>query len=242
MRADPQLPPCWPQGRALRTGEVNVLHLRLDHGAQLAALKSTLSEVERGRARAFADERLQTRYACGRGLVRTVLGRLLCIPPAEVSLTSADNGKPKLAHPVPIRFNLSHSGDIALLALTRSADVGVDLEHPSEPEDELLEQALTARERAHVEALPAPLRARAFARLWVRKEALLKAAGCGLREDPAALEVPTRAVTEPVKVAVRGQSRLWLMDLPGAGGYVAAVATEVRPAAVRYWQFGPGPL
>jgi 4'-phosphopantetheinyl transferase len=204
-----------------------------------------LSEAERARARAFADDRLRGRYVCGRGQLRVVLGRLLGLPAAEVPLTRADDGKPRLAHPSPLRFNLSHCGDVALLALATAAEIGVDLERPCDPERELLADALTAGERDYVLSLAAPLRASAFARLWVRKEALLKAAGCGLLEHPTTFDVPTDVLVEPMEIVVRlqalGETRLWLVDLPSVSGCVAALASGVRPVTVRHDQLRVGP-
>src|SRR6185295_15890681 len=94
-------------------------------------------------------------------------------------------GKPELAHeggPAALRFNLSHGGDLALIALARGRELGVDIEPLRALSDEarLARRVLSPREADAFAALPPDERAAALLRCWTRKEALLKANGCGI--------------------------------------------------------------
>src|SRR5205085_12251591 len=88
-------------------------------------------------------------------------------------------------------FNLAHSGEIALVAVTRDHDVGVDVERVRPDADRwaLVDHALTAPERHELQRIAPTARAYAFLSMWARKEALLKAAGVGLGVEPALIEL-----------------------------------------------------
>jgi 4'-phosphopantetheinyl transferase len=114
--------------------------------------------------------------------MRQLLAKYLNCPPASLSYASGEFQKPFLAFE-DLRFNLSHSNNLALLAVTRCSDIGVDVEcctaHPSAlPIDQL-----SAPEQAFLRALPAEQVREAFFTIWTRKEALLKALGLGLHGD-----------------------------------------------------------
>ncbi|MCF6476640.1 4'-phosphopantetheinyl transferase superfamily protein, partial [Nonomuraea sp. MG754425] len=128
----------------------------------------------------------------------------------------------------PLHTSTSHSADRVTVALTTDGPIGIDVEAvPDEPVDGMARCALTARERALLEKIPPEERYEAFAKLWVRKEAALKATGLGLRISP--LKVEVSGPDEPP--ALLG----WPLDIPPENvrfqplspgpGYVATVAT-----------------
>src|SRR5207245_1715236 len=112
----------------LRSGEVHVWRVPLSENdpEQLGAL---LSRDEWIRAERFHFERDRARFICGRGLLRTILGRYLNTDPRDLTFVEGPYGKPELTGiPSSLRFNLSHSDDLMLLAVTHARAVGVDLE------------------------------------------------------------------------------------------------------------------
>ncbi len=154
----------------------------------------TLSEAERERGAAFHFEKDRRKYAVGRGLLRRVLGHYLDCDPAGIRIVPDDRGKPRLDDPkvTDLDFNLSHSGERVLFAITGGIPVGVDLEAISR-ETNLPECARTicsAEELPRFRALPAAELPRALLRLWTAKEAFLKAIGTGLHVAPDRLEIP----------------------------------------------------
>lgn len=147
------------------------------------------------------------------GQARTALARLL----NHRELQRDANGKPFVAGGP--HFNLSHSGELALIAICPDAPVGVDLEAPRRLRnpDGLARRMCTPRELAHVQSGGDLLR------LWVRKEAVAKAHGGGLTVALSGLDV-----LDPV---VQADGHQWLVhDLPDpAPGYVAAVSWPAAP-------------
>lgn len=118
----------------------------------------------------------------GRAL-REVLARYLDEEPAGIELRRSEHGKPAPADPSsPLRFNLSHSGDLALVAVALGREVGVDLERIDRGRDamRLAERALDPAAVAAVRAAPPDERAPAFHQAWARREAIAKCLGTGL--------------------------------------------------------------
>src|SRR5262249_4694628 len=111
---------------------VHVWATNLDVSATaLQASAQMLSSNESERASRFHFERDRNRYIAGRGLLRTVLGKYLHMPSAEVPLVYGPNGKPLLQTDInrpTIHFNLAHSQNLALLAVTYAGQIGIDVE------------------------------------------------------------------------------------------------------------------
>lgn len=195
--------------------------------ATVATLSRVLSgrETERaGRCRFEADHR---RYVIAHGALRVILAGYLDVPPEELRLERGRHGKPRLADSPDLRFNLSHSGELALVAVTRDAEVGVDVDRPRPglPVEPFAERFFPAPDARFVAAAAVPAeRAERFLRLWTRKEAVVKAAGARLTQGLALPVIPgtgTDVVRDP-----SGQIRgVWsVRDLPVPGGYLAAMA------------------
>jgi phosphopantetheinyl transferase len=151
-------------------------------------------------------------------------------------------GKPELAA-VPLQFNVSHSGDWALIAVTQAPRVGVDLEclRPLDDVDALARTSLSARELAVYHDLPRVERHQAFFNAWTRKEAVIKGSGTGLSRPLADCEV-TFAPGQPIQLlqvdgdrdAAAGWSLFALEPLPG---YLGAVAVERPDARLARWEW-----
>lgn len=143
-----------------------------------------LSPDEQERACRFHFERDRTRFTVARGKMRTILGGCIGVPADQVRFRSGVNGKPELADPSSgLHFNLSHSGDWAILAVA-GAPVGVDLEQIDMrvKAADLARRFFSVEDRAWLDQMKTQPEAlqRAFFRLWVTREAWLKATGDGL--------------------------------------------------------------
>jgi len=143
---------------------------------------------------------------------------------SAIELVRGEHGKPRLAwEPERLAFNLSHSGALALVAVSRGREVGVDVER-ERPDRDLLalaERALAPEEAAAVRDAPAEERSRAFHRLWTRHEARLKCLGVGLARQPTWPSPPVAVETLPIDP-----------------GYAAAVAVTGGAVPVRRWTLG----
>jgi 4'-phosphopantetheinyl transferase len=156
--------------------------------------------------------------------LRRLLALYLDEAPEEIGLARDERGKPRLAaEPERLAFNLSHSGELTLIAVSCGRDVGVDVER-LKPERELValaERALGPEEAAAVRSAGDPERTRLFYELWTRHEARLKCLGVGLAGTPTWPSAP---------VAVE--------NLPIDPGYAAALAVSGDPVPVRLWTLG----
>jgi 4'-phosphopantetheinyl transferase len=161
--------------------------------------------------------------AAGDALVR-VLALYLGEDPSAIELVRGEHGKPRLAtEPERLAFNLSHSDGLALVAVTRGREVGVDVEREKPERDlaALAERALGPEDAAAVRAGGEEERARLFYGLWARHEARLKCLGVGLGRPPA---------WPSPQVAVE--------SLPIDPGYAAAVAVTGGAVPLRGWTLG----
>jgi 4'-phosphopantetheinyl transferase len=232
--------------RRLRTGEIHVWRVPLDlSGPEDEALGGILSARERARALRFHFDRDRRRFVAGRGRLRQLLGGYLGVLPAEVELDERPGGKPCLrASAEDLRFNLSHSGGLALLAFGRGRELGVDLEREREvPEMEsIAERFFSPAEVAAWCALPEGMRRSAFFRCWTRKEAFLKAVGEGLARPLDSFDVTLRPDEAALLLRVEGEpaeARRWhLVDVEVPAGFQAALAVEgpLGPVSCREWE------
>ena len=146
-----------------------------------ARCRSVLDDAERARAAAFVSPRDEQRFVIGHGALRILAARELGTRPAGLAWAPGAHGKPELVPPWSgLHTSLSHSAELIAAACSASRPVGVDIQHLVPGLDTV---ALSARffppqEAAYVAAgRDAGIRAARFARLWARKEAVVKAAG-----------------------------------------------------------------
>jgi 4'-phosphopantetheinyl transferase len=180
--------------------------------------RDCLSGEEQFRAAAFRSREASERYVLTRALVRMVLSERLKAAPGDLQLGRTDAGKPTIHG---VHFNLSHSGDLIMLALNEQQDVGVDVERRrAVPRvDALVRRWLTAEERADLEEemIGGVERSESFLRVWSRKEARLKALGVGIAGAHAARAHEIECITLEPYFAQLPPSR-------DADGYVGALA------------------
>ena len=208
----------------------------------LEGLFHHLSPDEKERANKFKFEKHRNRYIAGRGVLRTILGQYLSVDPADLRFVYAENGKPTLAEEIAgagIHFNLAHTGELALLAVTRIGRIGVDVESVRSVKnvDELVARFFSSRENALFQKVPEENKPAAFFNLWTRKEALLKATGEGITRSLSLVEV-SFLPGEPARlVAISGdtmKAAQWsLRELSPATGYAAAVAIQLGTSNIQ---------
>jgi len=198
------------QPQPLRVGEVHLWRARLE---PTPALLETLSPGEWMRAGRFHFERDRDRYLATRGLVRTILAGYLLVEPHEIEFGTGLHGKPEIRTPgTLLRFNLSHSDDLMLLAVTHGRELGIDLEQMQEhlPFETLADHYFDPEEAWELRQLPRAQRAWKFYDVWTCTEARLKASGLGLAHGAQPLD----------------EDRWSLLKLAPAAGFTAALAVE----------------
>ena len=231
-----------PESPSLDAGQVHVWRICLDQGDELLhRFRRTLEPHEVERAGRFRFERLQRHFVASRGFLRYVLARYLSVKPDELRFSFNDYGKPSLAGEESLRFNLSHSHEVALLAVTRDAAVGVDVEHirADFASEEIAKRFFSRLEVETFNALPVDERVAAFFRCWARKEAYIKAIGKGLSQSLDRFDV-SLAPDEPAALlrADEDDSVSWTMsDIDVGSDYASALVVEHAPSQIRCWQF-----
>jgi len=233
---------------ALGEDEVHVWRVGLDRpDVDIAQLAAILSEEERARAARFRSKELRRRYTVARGVLRSILADYGGVPPEAIAFVYGSHGKPELACPAdaPLHFNLSYSQDLALVAATRIAPVGVDIEWTkrTRPIDQLVERFFAPGERRDYHSLAEDQRRLAFFHCWTRKEAFAKGLGRGLTLPLHAFEV-TLLPEEPAAVhAMEGdadEAKQWrIASLAPADDFVGAVAVRAHDWRLRRLVWSP---
>lgn len=212
---------------------VHVLCLNLaEQRAILAGGLETLDTHEMDRAARYASAWHGQRYACSRSLLRHVLGRFLQQAPADIVFNYGTNDKPTVDG---IDFSLSHCGDCLALAVSHGRRIGIDLENRIDYGDclEVARQCFSLRELTELAQGTDMLHA--FCAIWVRKEAVVKAAGRGL-DALQAFCTRDAVICLPDEQGLPAQ---WhVTRLPAPVGHHLALATEGGPARNRCFQLG----
>ncbi len=166
-------------------------------------LSGYLNEQERQRAAKFINPSHSDRWTVARGYLRAILSYYLNIKPAQITFSYNPQGKPELESEL-LRFNLSHSRDRAVYAISAKHPVGIDIEYVhAVAAGDLVDRFFSPAERAMFHALPAPIQQAAFFHAWTQKEAYLKATGTGLSTPLDRVEVsidprlPARIICAP---------------------------------------------
>ena len=175
--------------------QADITQERLDY------FRSLLSSEEQARAQRLKFEIHQKRFIISHGFKRSVLAKYLAIEPAHIQYQRGDKGKPSLLaadyNSQNLKFNLSHTQDIVLLAVTRDAELGVDIEYMDRKTDweAICQRFFTDPEQQALFSLAKEKQKSAFYQLWTRKEAYMKVLGSGLSLPPTGftLTVPPQS-------------------------------------------------
>ena len=228
---------------ALPRAEVHVWQVPMDDTSDVRALRLLLSHEEQRRADSFHTDGLRDRFVVARGWLRRVVAWYTFESPSGIRFETGEFGKPRLTSQstgAAVEFNLSHSGDLALIAVARDAAVGIDIEEwdPAINHLELAEQFFSASECDALRVTnPAELTA-GFFTIWTRKEAYLKATGHGitrrLRHFDVSLDLggPTRLLLAD-RMDPNATEKWAMADLTTAPSYSAAIVVETPLRGVR---------
>lgn len=235
-----------PTAPVLDDDEVHVWRALLDVAPQrVATLHYTLATDERERAERFRFPIDRARFIVARGLLRAIIARYLDQEPGAIMFQYSTAGKPSLRDEAGsgIRFNVSHTDDIALYAVTRFREVGVDIEgiRPDLASERIAERFFSPREVVTLRALRSELQYEAFFRCWTRKEAYVKARGTGITVALDQFDV-SLALDEPAMIlgsreAGAARHRWSLLHLTPGPGYVGAVALAGEIPTLTCWQW-----
>ena len=236
----------------LGADELHLWRVRLAQPAEVyRACLDTLTPDESEKAGRFRFDRHRQQFVIARGALRSVLGHYLDRPPGQLRFAYSPFGKPEVEGEEGrdcLRFNLSHAEGVALIALNRGREVGVDVEavHEEFPGMEIAERFFSDREVATLRAMPEGARAVAFFLYWTRKEAYIKALGEGLSHPLRQFSVSladgeSRVLAEPEGVA--REASTWVVKGVYLGAsHAAAVVFRGPFTDFRFRQWHPALL
>jgi 4'-phosphopantetheinyl transferase len=230
-----------PLSPSLETGIVHVWRVSLDQpDDKLDRFRRMLEPDELNRASRFHFEKHRHHFIVARGFLRSVVARYLEIRPEALRFSYGAYGKPGLASEHVLRFNLSHSHEVALLAVAHDAELGVDVEHirADFASEEIARRFFSRAEVEVFNALPKEEQVAAFFRCWTRKEAYIKAIGKGLSQALDAFDVTLAPDVEPALLRAEEDdvSRWLLRNVDVGEGYAGALAVERPVAEVRFFR------
>ena len=236
-----------PADLTLLRDEVHVWRASLDMPAsRVQDQQNTLSADELCRAERFRFKKDRQRYIVAHGLLRTILSHYLGIEPSLLRFSYSDYGKPSMV-PMPaqnvLQFNLSHSDGLALYAVARGREIGIDLErvHPIDDAESIAERFFSPQEKAVFRTLRPSQKQEAFYTCWTCKEAYIKARGEGLSmpldQFGVSLDPGKPAELLSIPGDQREPTRWSLQRLAPGSGYVAALAVEGHDWRLTCWQF-----
>ncbi|HEY5253618.1 MAG TPA: 4'-phosphopantetheinyl transferase superfamily protein [Acidobacteriaceae bacterium] len=225
----------WPYAKPVPQLETNSVHVwawELD-GLPLDSDWSVLSDEETARARRFVYPRDRDRYVCAHANMRTLLSGYIGIDAARINFTALAYGKPQFnlaPGAQPIHFNLTHSANLAALAVSRDYPLGIDVERIRPIDPDIAAHHFSPQELLILDRLPAPLWLAGFYRCWTSKEALLKGEGMGLNLPLDGFDVEVHPDRPAALIAVAPHTNIasaWtLLELKPAEDFVGTLAVH----------------
>lgn len=236
-----------PDSLTLPSDEIHVWRVVLGlPPAALEHMEIVLSDAERERASRFHHIQHRRAFIASHAALRRILSLYVDVEPGALRFRHSVHGKPSLdrspSEPL-IKFNLAHSHTMALVAVAREREVGVDLEwvRPELANMRVAEEFFSPAELERLHALRGSAQVRGFFNCWTRKEAYVKARGEGLSmplcEFDVSLEPGKPAELVSTRPDPQDVARWRLVDLSPGEGYVGAVAAEGQSWRVRCWQY-----
>jgi 4'-phosphopantetheinyl transferase len=220
-----------------RKDEVKIWQMDLDKlSHKLPYLYTILSADEKERAARYHFESGQRRFIIGRGVLRTILSRLINEYPVKIKFIYNEFGKPSLdksEHPeCDIKFNLAHSDSFMIAAFSKKREIGIDCELIREEYSDLniAKRFFSESEFEELTTLPFEMRSKAFFNCWTRKEAFIKATGKGISAGLNSFGVTVHP-DKPAKLTfVNGSpeevNKWYLSDIKVSDGLSATFAVE----------------
>jgi 4'-phosphopantetheinyl transferase len=233
-----------PSSLSLRPDEVHVWRIELEQPEEVfETLRPTLEPHELERASRFHFEKHRRHFIVGRGFMRRIISHYLSAKPEALTFAYGAYGKPALSGDLAssgLRFNMSHSHEVALFAVATERELGVDVEHIRSDfaSEDIARRFFSRREVETFNALPKAQQVAAFFRCWTRKEAYIKAIGRGLSQPLDGFDV-TLGPEEPAALLHADDddvSRWSFSNIEVGEGYAGALAVEGQDLELRCWQ------
>jgi 4'-phosphopantetheinyl transferase len=201
-----------------------------------------LSKDEIQRAERFHFPQHRLRFIIARGMLRNILALYTGFKAKDINFIYGPRGKPYLSSPnVNIQFNVSHSEDVAVIALAQY-EVGIDIEKiKTNYHEGIAERFFSDAEQADLALLSKQLQPEAFYQLWAYKEALIKVTGAGLYVPLGDFTVSWKAPSQAVELNYQGVTQTYyLQNIKAFIGYCSALAMVQKIEGIQCWEWVNG--
>ncbi len=215
----------WEISLSLPISEISVNYLSID---------------EQTRFQRFYFEKHRRRFASARIALRYILGHYLQQTPASLEFAYAAYGKPSLQHFPQLQFNLTHSKDLALLAICQDHPIGIDIEFFSaRPFQGIAGHLFSLKEQQQLEQLPPGLTPLGFFSTWAQKEAVMKAIGVGMSYPTKDIDLHLLPTTSYSLYEPQTKQHLQLTPFMPQPASCAAVCYHPDLTEIRYFHYDP---
>ncbi len=230
--------------RVLPEKTIHIWHCNFDYNRdKITKYSALLSKDEQQKASRFKFKKDEDCYIITRGILRLLLASYLKVEVKEIAFKYTSFGKPLLAMESQLKFNVSHSGDLAAFAFCHETEVGIDIEKIKTNFDvlELAQNFFSKNEIIALEKQPKEEQVKAFYRCWTRKESFIKAEGSGLSFPLNKFTVSLNTDYEASLLETHWDSaekenwRLFSF-LPG-DSYIGALAVRNKFATINYFNW-----
>ncbi len=234
-----------PSNLSFRDNEVHIYYVQIDSVKKIIpVIKKFLTEADELKIKKFIFEKDRIVHTISAGVLENILSRYLPDRKNNINISYNEYGKPFIDNmdgETNITFNLSHSGDLILYAITDNRNVGIDVQEIREINsiDDIVESNFSEKEIAVFNSLPAELKLKAFYTCWTRKEAYIKAHGKGLSYplNKFTVSIIPEEDAELLSDENCSVSDWFLKDIMLSEGYAAAVAVEGSDIIFRHYEW-----
>ena len=197
----------------------------------------TLDKEERERYQK-RQNKLQSSYLLSHAACRQILAHYLNLAAGEIKYKKNQHGKPLLDHKTPLNFNMSHSRDKAIVAVTNHSTIGVDIEFSDKNTgwEKIVPRYFHPDEINYLFAQPKDRQKQTFFQIWTRKEAYIKAIGTGFATALASFSVIDKEISYHAEPSAN--SKNWYrQDLEINSPYIASVVQNTQIEKIRYYSY-----
>jgi 4'-phosphopantetheinyl transferase len=216
----------------LRNNHVDVWRIKISSNLRfIDNFFKVLLPDEIVRANRYVQKKDRLRFVVSRGALRCLLSKYIKQSATSIKFVVSANKKPFI-YQQNIKYNVSHSGDWVLIAISNT-EVGIDTEEmdPGFSYKEILADNFSRDEInyiAHQDSV------NSFYLLWTRKEALTKATAQGL--DNNLQNIPSLNGYHKIDSAILSSPKNWVMNsFKTDENNMATVATEIAAGELKYW-------
>lgn len=222
----------------LSANEIHVYVIPLDITTEQASRQSKLlNEAETHRAERLVSPLHQRRFIAAHAALRQILSGYLNLAPHSIAFRFNEYDKPALANKLSqhLHFNLSHSENLAVIAVTQRGEIGIDIEKITpDAKLDVAERFFSTAEIAALSALSPERQAAGFYRLWARKEAIIKANGRGLHQPLSSFSV---SITDIIESLIVDDRRWTILPLTINPEFAGAIAVSNPVSTLSVWDF-----